>query len=295
MQQNERTETSSMTNEDEQDLLIHGDEVDTSDEQEVESSKPAARDEIDELLDDDPEVRNAVKNEMKRRLIEQQQAPQRREPQKREPSEMDKVREEIEENDAALDAFFNQAEDERDYVEYEKRKLRQQRLIRRESLLKDQRYEQQRAASRAPSVVENWIRERAGTDREILQYADRIKSYAQNLKPEIKADEAALRNYLQYMVEPNAYKEYMRSGGKQRKQPRRDEPSGDAYMDDDGEPRRKGKYADASDEERDFLRRVGVLKDSNAQKKNTDLYPTEDKQGFYVPVGRGRRNEQGGQ
>lgn len=248
---------------------------------------------IDEMMDSDPEVRGQLKEQLRQRLLNQQPQPQ---PQAQQPSELDEVRQELQKVDQEIDTFFEQSEENRNYEQYEKAKIRRDRLQRRELLLKEQMQEQERAVSRAPQIVESWIREKAAEDREVTKYADKIKTIANGLQPHIKADEGTLRQALQYMVEPNAYKQYVRERRQsQRKQQRtREAPSGDTYMDDDSgdEPQKQERFPNASQEEKQFLRRVGLI-DEGKKEKQSGLQPTGDG-GYFIPVGRGRRN-QGGQ
>lgn len=266
-----------------QDLLVSDGEH-----EEQRMDAPPERDEIDDLIDSDPEVRSAVKQEIKNRLLNQQQAVRQEQapPPPAEPSELERVQAELEETDSKLDAFFETPEANRNYEEYEKMKLRQSRLMRRESQLKDEARLTEQAVSRAPQIVDAWIREQAAVDRNITRYATRIRELARTLRPNIQSDEASLRDALKYMVEPTAYKEY-HSRNARRQQTRRDTPSGEAYMDDDGGQARKpkDKYADASPEEREFLRNVGLVKDQQKSRDN-ELIPTPDGQGYFIPIPR---------
>lgn len=283
-----------MSDEDTRDEIFDS-ENDVENENEVESP-PEVRDEFDDLLDNDPQMREAVKAEMKRRLMQGVDEP--RQPQGDRPkTELERVRDELEATQREIDEFFSTPEQERNYEKFEQSKLRLGRLERQERLALEQRDEYRRALSRADSIVDSWIREQAAMDPNVAKYGDRIKRIAKTLRENVRADEATLRDALKVIVEPNAYKEYVRANRQTKRKPqsRRDVPDGNAYMDDDGDdrPARNDKYADASEEERAFLRNVGLLKDERSKRSGkSELIPTEDG-GFIIPIGRGRRNESG--
>lgn len=281
--------------------MTEGGEVDQEnllDEQDLNQGEPEQesaqeRDELDELLDSDPQMREAVKAEMKRRLMGQEQ-PVQQQPVEPEPTQLDMVQQQIVENDRQLDAFFETPEAERNYEQFERLKIQQRRLERQEREAREAHMRQREALSRSDQVIESWIRQRAATDRGVLEYQDRIKQIASGLRPDIRADEGALRQALEYMVLPNAFMQHSQAqrARQGRRQPqRRDAPPGEAYMDDDADdrPKRRDKYADASAEEREFLRRVGLLKDESSRgRQNDGLIPMKD--GYVIPITRGRRN-----
>lgn len=292
MSEKESTGTNSMTTNDEQDLLISGDDLNEGQDQEQEPQARPERDEFDELLDDDPQTREAVKAEMRRRLAQPQQPPA---PQSQEPSELKKVQDEIDTVETELESFFSTPEQERNYEQFERLKIRKGRLERQERQLERHEQDRERRMARAPQVIDAWIREQAATDREITKYADKIKQIARGLRPHILADEQTLRQALEYMVEPNAYKQYVRSRRtQQRSQPQDRNAPRDSYSDDDGDdrPRNRDRFADASDEEREFLRNVGVLKDRQKEARRSGLVPTGDG-GYYIPMNGNKRREGG--
>ena len=257
------------------------------------------RDEIDEMLDSDPDIREAVKREIRQRLLGTQQ-PQPTQATPRTPqveTELESVREQIQKYEATIDEFFQIPDSERNYEQFERTKIERDRAMRRERQLEARKSQYQTGLNRSTQVVEDFIRQRTAEEKRqhypvsVGDYADLVRQYARTLEPEVLADEAALRRNLQYVVQPNAYMAYMNQPGRNRTriktQP--DAPRGDAYMDDGGVDTEapRGKYADATDEEREFLRGIGVLEDK--KQTSTDLIPTED--GFIIPIGRGRRND----
>ena len=122
---------------------------------------------------------------------------------------------------------------------------------------------------------------------------------AKTLDPAIRADRARLEQVLQHLVEPNAYKQHnlSRRGGA-RQDFRRD--AGGSYTDPSGDERdarseqRGNPYADASPEELEFLRGVGLVKDRKGQPRDSnELQLSADGRGYVIPVTRGRRNQRG--
>lgn len=278
---------------DDENLIDEEDLEGQEDEQEPEQPE---RDELDEMLDSDPATREAIKEEMRRRIMENQQPAQQQQEQPQ-MSQLDQVRQEIDKMEHQMEQFFSTPEAERNYEEFEKAKMHRDRMVRQEQLLEKQQQSQVQAVRQAPDIVDRWIREQARNDREITKYADKIKTMARSLQPNILADEGTLRQALEYMVEPNAYKQYRKE--QRRKEARgtrgRETPQGDTYMDDDApedEGRKKDRFSDASAEERDFLKRVGLLQEETKKKEENTLQPTGDG-GYYIPVTRGRRNTGG--
>jgi len=155
-------------------------------------------------------------------------------------------------------------------------------------------------------VVDDFLRQAIDQERQrfgsttIDRFQGRIRELARTLEPEILADPQRLRQTLEFYVLPNAKSEYLdqqRLARRNSAPPRRsaqDHAGGDSYMDgtkDEGQTP-PDPYADASPEEREFLKGLGLVKDAPPT-GGRSLIPTRD--GFIMPVTQGRKNNQGGQ
>lgn len=260
-----------------------------------------------DLMDNDPDTREAIAAEMKRRLFQagvaQNQAPAPFQAPQVSPQqeELREVRAQIDEAEKWIDGFYAKSDAEKNYAEYQSQNDKIRRLTRRETQLLTEQQHVAQALSQSGSWVDEWIESQAAAEKArsgratIKEYAASIKQMAATLDPAIKADRARLNQVLQHLVEPNAYKQHnlsRRGGASQRQDFRRD--TGGSYSepgDESSDRRPTDEFADASPEEREFLRGVGVLKDRKEPKRDGGLIAHGD--GYIIPVGRGRRN--GGQ
>lgn len=252
-------------------------------------------DPYDELLED-PEIRTRVKEELKNLATRGYYGqPQQQAPQQPQVNPLDEVNRKIQENDQWIDEFFSKPDDKRNFEEFERRKVEQSRLDRKRNEIMLAQQQQREALGRSQDVVEGFIKrvaevqkKRFGESR-IQHYADEVRRLASQLDPAILADEGRLRQNLEWMIEPVAFKRYEESRFNQRSraQKQRYEARGEAYMDDQEDtPEQNDPYADASPEERRFLRGLGLIKDGKDNKEA--LIPTEN--GYIIPIRKGRRN-----
>lgn len=249
-------------------------------------------DAINKLLDEDPDVRAAVAAEIKSRLMNPPAAQPQEAPTAGLQGEVEKLRGEIDADEAWIDEFYEKPDSERNYTEFQRK---QDRIRRNERRMREVEREEQRIMSnlnQSDAWIESWISEAKMRDPNVSRYASIIKQLAGQLPANVLANREQLRNSLQHYVEPNAFKRYALSNRQQRRQdPRRDSAGSGAYEETgDEQPvaARQDRFADATPQEREFLRRVGVIKD-DAKKGADGLVPIED--GFIIPIGRGRRNE----
>jgi len=272
-----------------------------TDEPEVQDDDQA----IFDLMDNDPQVREAVKNEMKRRLFqaEESQPQPQSEPTDEYDAQLDDLRRQLDEHEQWIDLFFSQPSAERNYDEYERRQVQARRLDRQERLLLEERNKMRTAVQNADRTVNQWIQERVQNEKrrfggrsDLERYADRVRSLAAQLPATVRADPSKLREALRLYAEPNAYKawrEQERFNRSQGQQARHGSAVNESHMDDGGEaPRRKGKYDDADPSEREFLRGVGLLREERqGTGGDQGMIPTDN--GYIIPVGRGKRNTTG--
>lgn len=265
----------------------------------VEVDQNQSRDVYDDLLEDPqfrPQVKQAIAQFAQRGYAGNQ------EPQQQPMDPMQQLEAQIAERDQYIEEFFQKPDEQRDYMEYERKKAELTRLDRRLSEMRTQRAQQQMALGQSDQVIERWIRSKAEQERrqygeaEISNYASRIREIAKGLRPDLLANEQKLRETLEYSIEPFAYKEYQQ---RQRQQGRpqqeaRDGRERDSYTDDDAdEPHEpQDKYADASDEERTFLKGLGLIKEERG-KRQSELIPV--KNGFAIPIRPGNRNQESNQ
>lgn len=251
-------------------------------------------DAINRLIDEDAEVRAAVAAEIKQRLMNPPQPTQPQEsPTASLQSEAAELRRKIDADEAFIDTFYAKPDSERNYTEFQQA---QDRIRRNERSLREKEREEQRLVqnlNQSDAWVESWIGEAKLRDPNVGRYASTIKQLASQLPPAVLANREQLRNSLQHYVEPNAFKRYsMQNRQARRQDPRRDSAGSGAYEDSGDEEQaaavKQDRFADATPQERDFLRRVGVIKD-DAKKAGDGLVPIED--GYIIPIGRGRRNE----
>lgn len=269
------------------------------------------RDIYDEMLDNDPALRAQVKDEMRRRLSGQPQ--QQQGEQRREPTRLEQLQGKLNEAEQFIDDFLKMPEEERvnkygdnAYAVYEQKRTEAMRLSREESTLMHQESMMATAALRAGEIVDSFITEAIDAERRrfgnttIDRYQNRVRELAKALGPEVKADPTELRKALEYYVLPNAKSEYLdqqrlarHQQGGQRRQSAQDHAGGEAYMDggNDGQGGNKDPYADLSPEERDFMKRMGLIQETPKDGER-GLIPIDG--GFVIPVTEGRRNKQGG-
>lgn len=264
-----------------------------------EQDQGRSKDVYDDLLDD-PGFRPQVKQAIAQFA---QQGYQGGQPQQEQPKDpIQQLEEQIAEKDRYIEEFFSKPDEERDYAEYERTKNELQRLDRQLNQMRHQRSQQQVALSRSDEVINRWIKSKAEQERrqfgepEINNYANRVREIAKGLRPEVLANENKLRETLEYSIEPFAFKEFQRSqrqGGQRR--PVREGAGRDDYTDEGGDgPHEDGaqdKFADASEEEREFLKGVGLI--GGEKKQEPDLVPV--KGGYQIPIRPGRRNQAGGE
>lgn len=257
-----------------------------------------------DLMDNDPDTREAIAAEMKRRLFQQgvaqnqAPAPFQAPAVSAQQQELNRVREQIDAAEQWIDGFYAKSDAEKNYAEYQSKNDEIRRLTRRETQLLTEQQQVSAALSNSGSWVDEWIEEQASQEKArhgratIKEYAQTIRQMASTLDPAIRADRTRLNQVLQHLVEPNAYKQHnlSRRSGAQRQDFRRD--TGGAYSEPGDEqerrPNQNDEFADASPEEREFLRGVGVLKDRKSQQDDGRMIPHGN--GYIIPVGRGRRN-----
>lgn len=257
-------------------------------------------DAVYELMDNDPEVRAAVAREIKQRLMQQQQpapAPAQTLPQS---NELQLIRQRIEETEQWLDAFYEKPDTDKDYVAFQRKQDEIRRLERQERDLQAAQRTVTANLAQSSAWVDEWIQAEARQQKaqrgvaNIERYAHLIKQLANQLPVEVRADRAKLNESLRFYLEPNAYKQYNESQANRRAAARREagahgEPgdASDERMSDKQDP-----YADASAEERQFLRGVGLLRDAEQPRKkgSSELIPLQNGNGYIIPIGRGKRN-----
>ncbi len=285
-------------------LLLGDDDAVVGNEQETNKQTPneaaaTTRDEIDEMLDHDPEFRNQVKAEI-RRLAQQGYQVERPQQQvqaqvQQQQDALMQIRRRIDELDKEIEGFFGKQEKERDYVAYEKAKLEMSRLQRAESQILAQQASNSAHRVSADRAVEEFIaRERTnqvqmfGTPF-IDEYAALIRKTVKQLKPEILASPELLEQALSVYIEPSLFKQFVTDRNRARST--QGAPKG-AY--NEGKMKTESKktddpFPDASPEERRLLQGLGLIKDSNSD-GGPDMRPTEDGLGFEFDVLPGKRN-----
>lgn len=269
---------------------------------------PVQRDIYDDMLDHDPALRQQVKEEMRRRLAGQSQQQQQGEPPKREPTRLELVSARIEELAQKKNEFLSLPEDQRtqeSYIEFERMREEQFNLGREESRLIAQQSETEARAARAGEVVDQFLQQAIEQERRtfgsttIDRFQGRVRELARSLDPEVRADPQRLRQTLEFYVLPNAKSEYLdqqrlaRRNAPSQRRSAQDHAGGEAYMDGgDDSQKATDPYANASPDEREFLKGLGLIKDA-PQEGRRALIPTRD--GFIIPVTQGRKNNPGGQ
>lgn len=250
-------------------------------------------DAINKLIDEDPDVRAAVAAEIKSRLMNPQPAAPQESPTAGVQTEMEKLREQINADEAWIDAFYEKPDSERNYTEFQRKQDAIRRNERRMRELEREEVRLTQNLNQSDSWIDAWVNEAKLRDPNVGRYGNIIKQMARQLPAQVLANREALRNSLQHYVEPNAFKRYALQNRQQRRQDPRQDTAGTGAYEESGDeapvPGKQDKYADATPQEREFLRRVGLIKDEGKRGGN-DLIPIED--GFIIPIGRGRRNDE---
>ena len=250
-------------------------------------------DAINKLIDEDPDVRAAVAAEIKSRLMNPQPAAPQESPTAGVQSEMGRLREQINADEAWIDAFYEKPDSERNYTEFQRKQDAIRRNERRMRELEREEVRLTQNLNQSDAWIEGWIGEAKVRDPNVGRYGNIIKQLARQLPPQVLADRDALRNSLQHYVEPNAFKRYaVQNRTAKRQDPRQDTAGTGAYEESGDEVPQAGKqdrFADATPQEREFLKRVGVIKD-DAKRGGNEMIPIED--GYIIPIGRGRRNDE---
>lgn len=252
---------------------------------------------VEHLIDQDPDVRAAIAAEIKARLMTPPNAAQEAPPEAGVRSRLADIASKIDAAEKWVDGFYERSEADRvgdySYTAFQRKQDEIRRLEREARALEREELRLMQNLGQSDAWVEQWIGEAKSKDPLVERYAPIIKRLAAQLPAAVLADREKLRSSLLHYIEPNAYKQYnvAQRQGTRRADPRRDTAGSGAYGDERGsEPAREGKdpYADASPQEREFLRRVGLIKEQ-AGNDDTGLIPDGD--GFVIPVRRGRRNE----
>lgn len=285
-------------------LLLDEDGSDNQHDQDPQARSSAVSPEdeaVFDLMDNDPDVRAAVAQEIKQRLFQQQNPPvQQQEQALPQTGDLERIRREINETEQWLDAFYEKPDTDKNYVEFQQRQDRIRRLERQERDLQSEQRTLTTNLSQANNWVDEWIQAEAQQQKakrgvaNIERYAGNIRQLASQLAPEVRANRQKLHDALRYYLEPNAYKQYNESQASRQAANRRDSGGHGAPGDasDDRMNDTRDKYADASPEERQFLKGVGLLRDDQqqAKKSSTDLIPMDNGNGYIIPIGRGKRN-----
>jgi hypothetical protein len=272
-----------------QSLLVGGDEERV----EINAPDDGGRDHIDDVMDDPnfrPQIKQAIFESAQRGWQGTQPQEQRQAPPDPMQQNLDRQTELI----AEQKAFFDKPEAERDYQEYEKSKLEVAEL--QAAYQRAQREQSQRRASlldpyRVDQIVGDYIEKEARSQASrfgkavIKDYEARIRDVVRKLPEQHLAGEQALLAVLPN-IDALAFKEHV---AKPRAGRGRDASQG--YDGQDDRPR-TDEFADASAEEKEFLRAMGLI-GGGEEKKETmrEVRTASGRQAFVLDVGRGRQNK----
>ena len=279
------------------DVLLGGDE-DVAQVGETQEEAPQAN-VITQQLETDPEYRAQVADYITQLAAAQvgaAQAPQEQQQAAPQVSPIDQADAGIDELQRQIEAFLQMDEKDpnKDYRQYEEWKVQLSRLENyRARLDRQERLDMARRLSPEGSerIVEEFIQQEGRSQarrigkNHVSSYANRVRDLAKQLNANVRSDPDSLRNALQNAIGPMAFQEYVEASMKKGGSMREGAAPSESYADGRTPEAQQGEFDDASPEERQFLRAMGLIQGEERQAGVRQV-----DRGFEFDVTRGRRN-----
>src|SRR5690606_9854910 len=132
-------------------------------------------DAINKLIDEVPDVRAAVAAEIKSRLMNPQPAAPQESPTAGVQTEMEKLREQINADEAWIDAFYEKPDSERNYTEFQRKQDAIRRNERRMRELEREEVRLTQNLNQSDSWIDAWVNEAKLRDPNVGRYGNIIK------------------------------------------------------------------------------------------------------------------------